>query len=113
MAAKRAKRTTTPTQRAAPREPVSLEGWFLQLDLDLFASKVLVWLRMPDGRWRRMPEWDLYPPFHEDEIEHRLNALFEGLGDGVYRFTPSVRGKLRGTYIQGIAGYGRGTAGGR
>ncbi len=110
MGAKRSK-----TKKAGGRnagivreEDMSLEGWFLELNQLPRLSKVLVWRQMPDGRWQRMPRGDLYPPFYEDGIGHLLLALFEELGDGTYRFTPSVRGKLRGTYTQAVMGCGRG-----
>jgi hypothetical protein len=106
MAKKKLKNTTPDTRRSVRRDPdLALDGWLMKAAEDPRVSKVVVFKRTPDERWKRVhPKWDLYPPF---DFAPDPDPIFREYGDGGYRFVAVIQGKFGGTYTEEVGGYGQ------
>ncbi len=107
MAKRKMKKTNPDARPSVRRDPdLALEGWFMKVAEDPRVSKVIVFKRTPDERWKRVhPKWDLHAPFN---YEPEPDPIFREYGDGGYRFVAVIQGKFAGTYTEEIMGYGEG-----
>ncbi len=106
MAKKKSKNINPNTRRSVRRDSdLALDGWFMKVAEHPRASKVIVFKRTPDERWKRVHfKWDLHPPF---DFAPDPDPIFREYGDGGYRFVAVIQGKFGGTYTEEVMGYGQ------